>query len=91
MLAGQEYAAKIINTKKLSARGRCWRCFGGRQGLQWGVCVLYTMVGTPSSHPIPTAVHTELLGGWEPKARTSRGWARVPGDSCGAQDPISLR
>lgn len=23
VLAGQEYAAKIINTKKLSARGRC--------------------------------------------------------------------
>lgn len=35
MLAGQEYAAKIINTKKLSARGRCWgRFWGGEQGLQ---------------------------------------------------------
>jgi len=26
VLAGQEYAAKIINTKKLSARGGCWEC-----------------------------------------------------------------
>lgn len=38
VLAGQEYAAKIINTKKLSARGR------------WEIHAFH-LWGSPSLHP----------------------------------------
>ncbi|CAK7303050.1 Calcium/calmodulin-dependent protein kinase type II subunit alpha [Vulpes lagopus] len=41
VLAGQEYAAKIINTKKLSARGR-WQIHA--VPTLWGTSSLYALV-----------------------------------------------
>lgn len=68
VLAGQEYAAKIINTKKLSARGR------------WGI---HGFLPSGLSFPSPLPLHAGLEPGPESVPVASAASRHDSSSSCG--------
>ncbi|EDL09794.1 calcium/calmodulin-dependent protein kinase II alpha, isoform CRA_b [Mus musculus] len=74
VLAGQEYAAKIINTKKLSARGGFYSCHFWQYSLNFSCCLSgMTSCSSLQEQTYPGRLSTPFSKLWPPLAHTLPG------------------